>query len=253
MDAMKKIFFLIILVFSIIQLFSAELSDLSPGVDFSGGFRAVYSDTGIIFTESDEKNSLIAMITALEVDVEISDYLIVGIIAGYNWNHFLNSLPVISLPLSLEVNGITSNSMIFGINLKSEFFSSGDFSLFAKAEFIYFKRFSQESEIPLSIVTGTSVTKNSFYQGGLDLVLKYHGFRDFDLYLGPQLNLLDGNFFVSETIEDISEEVELKYRQKNIVGALGGMAIEFGLNWEAYLEISFFSRFSIGAGIFYAF
>lgn len=250
---MKKVFFLIMLLLSRIFLSFSEPADISRGVDFSAGFRAVYSDTGIIFPETEENNHLISIVTALEVDVEISDYLAVGVIAGFNWNHFLNSLPVISLPLSLEIDGKSNGSMIFGLNLKSEFFSSGDFSVSGKAEFIYFKQFQQELEIPLEIVTGSAVVKNSFYQARLDLILKYHGFDDVVLFLGPQLYLFNGNLFVSETIGDISGEAELNYRQKSIIGVLGGISVEFGLDWGVSMEISFFSRFSIGAGVFYHF
>lgn len=250
---MKKIFFLIMFVFSDIFLSSSELQDISSGVDFSAGLRAVYSDTRIIFPETEEKNSLISIITALEVDAEISDYLTIGFIAGYNWNHFLNPLTVLSLPLSLEIDGKSYSSMVFGVNLKSEFFSSGDISFCSKAEFIYFKQYQQEMEIPLEVITGTAVTKNSFYQGRLDLLLKYHGFDSFVLFMGPQFYLLNGDFFVSEVIADISGETELNYRQKSIIGVVGGISVEFGLNWEVSLEISFFSRFSIGAGVFYGF
>lgn len=253
MVVMKKIFFLIIFLYFGIPLFSSEVKWSSPGINFSAGLQAVYSNTGIIFPEIEEKNSLISMATALEVDMEISDYLTVGIITGFDWNHFRNSLPVVSLPLSLEIDESSSSPMIFGLTLKSDVFSSGDFSFFARAEFIYFKRFQQELEIPLAVVTGSAVTRNSFYQGRVDLILKYHGFEDFVLSLGPQLYLLQGNFFISETIADISGEVELNYRQQSIVGVLGGISIELGLNWEVSLEISFISRFSIGAGIFYAF
>jgi hypothetical protein len=71
--------------------------------------------------------------------------------------------------------------------------------------------------------------------------------------LGPQLNLTDGTLTVSESIEDLTGEVDLKYHQKNLFGLVGGATYDFGRNWSVGLEFTLFSQYSITAGVFYQF
>ncbi len=250
---MKKLFFSLIILFFHITLFSLEENSTQNDLAYFTGLRTAYSDAKVVFSDTDMENSLISMVLALEVRVDIFDYLSLGLIAGYNWNHFKDSLQVTSLPLSLEIDTQSNNSMVFGLSLMSEFFSSGDFSISARGEFLYFKRFEQETEINLDIVTGSSLTKHWFYQGTLDLVLKYHGLDAIILYAGPQLNIIKGTLTISETIAEIEAETELKHRQKNLLGIVGGVVFEFTRNWEAGLEINYFSKLTISASIFYSF
>ena len=250
---MKKLFFSLIILFFHITLFSLEENNTQNDLAYFTGLRAAYSDAKVVFSDTDMENSLISMVLALEVRIDIFDYLSLGLIAGYNWNHFKDPLQVTSLPLSLEIDNQSNNSMVFGLNLMSEFFSSGDFSISARGEFLYFKQFERETEINLDIVTGSSLTKHWFYQGTLDMVLKYHGLNAIILYAGPQLNIIKGTLTISETIEEIEAEIELKHRQKNLLGIVGGLVSEFARNWEAGLEINYFSKLTISASIFYSF
>jgi hypothetical protein len=250
---MKNVFFLLILLLVEISLFSLEDKSTEDNLAFFTGLRASYSDARVTFDDSDLENSIIHMLFALEVRVDIFDYLSVGVIAGYNINHFQNSLQVTSLPLSLEINQQRSNSMVFGLHLMSEFFSSGDFSIAADGEFLYFKQFEQDVDIDLDIITGNSTIKHRFYQGTLNLLFKYHGLDAIVIYAGPQLNLINGKLTVSETIESIEAEAVLNHQQKNLFGLVGGAVFEFSRDWEVGLEINCFSRLTLSASIFYSF
>ena len=252
-SGMKKLFFLVFLLIYWFQLFSAEKEITVNDLDFTTGLRASYCDTKIVFSDDEIETSLIYMVLALEVDFDIVDFLSIGVIAGYNWSRFENPLSITSLPLSLEIEERANRSMVFGLNLKSEFFSSGDFSIFAKAEFIYFKLFKQEREVNLSVVSGSATIQHWFYRATLDLILKYHGFQAIVPFLGPQVNIIGGELKVTEDIEDITGEEELTHHQKNLFGMVGGILYDFGRDWQASLEVNLFSQLSITIGIFYQF
>lgn len=250
---MKKVFFLLLIVFINLTLFSSDDIDTQDNPAFFAGLRASYSDARVTFDNSDLENSIIYMIFALEVRVDVFDYLSLGVIAGYNINHFQNSLQVTSLPLSLEINQQRSSSMVFGLHLISEFFSSGDFSIAADGEFLYFKQFEQDAEINLDIISGNSTLKHRFYQGTLDLILKYHGLDAIVLYAGPQLNLVNGKLTVSETIEEIESETALTHQQKHLFGLMAGAALDLAGDWEVGLEVNYFSKLSFNVSLFYTF
>lgn len=250
---MKKLFFLLWVFLFTMGLFSVSERNLSGNVDISTGLRLFYSDTKIVFKDDDSEHSLITMIAAFEAKVDISSYLTLGLVAGYNWNHFKDPVIVSSLPLSLTLDNNNYSSMVFGINLRSDPFSFGDFLMGGKGEFLYYKTFKNEWDIELPIVTGSAEAKHSFFQANINLLLKYDGFLIFTPYIGPQLHLLSGKLTVSESVEDIAAEVVIKHRQKNIFGLVGGICAEFADNWDACLEVTLFSKFSVGLNIFYLF
>lgn len=250
---MKKLFFLFLVVLFTFEVFCVEEKNVSGDVDISTGMRFLYSDTKIIFDNDDSEHSLITMVAAIEVKVDISRFLTIGLVAGYNWNHFKDPVVVSSLPLSLTLDNNTYNSMVFGINLRSNPFSFGDFMVEGKGEFLYFKRFKNEWDIELPIVTGIAEAKHSYFQTSIDLVLKYDGFMVFTPYIGPQIHFLNGKLTASETVEDIAAEAVIKHKQKNFIGLVGGLNIEFADNWDACLEITLFSKLSVTLSIFYLF
>jgi len=250
---MKKLFFLFLVFLVVLNLFSAEEENFSGNVDISTGLRVLYSDTKIVFKENGSEHSLITMVAAIEAKVDISTYLTVGLVAGYNWNHFKDPVTVSTLPLSLTLDKNNYNSMVFGINLQSEPFSFGDFLIGGKGEFLYYKLFKNEWDIGLPIASGVAEAKHSFFQGNFDLILKYDGFMVFTPYIGPQIHLLSGTLTVSESVEDIDAEVVIKHRQKSIFGMVGGLGFEFSDNWDACLEVTLFSKLSVTLSIFYLF
>jgi hypothetical protein len=201
----------------------------------------------------DMEKTLFYPFLTLEIDVDIYDYITVGVLAGYSRNTFTDSIDFSELPLSLRLNEKRRNAMVFGLNLKSEFTSFGYFALSGKAEFLFFKLFKNEMPIALPVVTGNAAIGNSFHQLTVDLFLKYDGLSGVSLFLGPQLNLLKGKMSVSEVIEDIEAEQVINYRQKNFFGLVTGVNIDIGSHAELILRAGLLSKTSFSAGIFYLF
>ena len=251
---MKRIFFLIFIINISLDLFPADTNLLTAnGIDFSAGLLTSYSSTPIVFKDTETETRLNTIILALEVDFDITDFLAIGVIAGYNWSRHGDALDITGLPLSLQIEESVNKSMIFGLNLKSEFFSRGDISFSARGEFLYFKLFKQENDIILPVVTGLATLKHWFFNAGFDLLFKYHGFDALVLFLGPQINISGGTLTASESIEELTGEYQLNHHQKNLFGLVGGLTYEFGRDWLVVLELNLLSQYSINAGIFYQF
>lgn len=253
---MKKklsLFTLTFFLFTVFALFSNQEEVKSYEIDFTAGLKFSYNAAKIELGQEGIENSLFYPYLVLEVDVDIFSYLTLGVIAGYNQNNFKDPIDFTELPLSLRLNDERRNSMVFGLNLESEFVSFGYFSLLARGEFLYFKLFKTEKAIELPIVTGNAAIENSFYQLTVDLFLQYDGLTGVTLFLGPQLNLLDGKVSISEKIEDIEADQITDYRQKNFIGLASGINIEMGSSLELILIAELFSKTAFSAGLFYVF
>jgi len=237
----------------LLRIFSDEEEVKYYEIDFSAGLTFSYNMAKVELAPDDLEKTLFYPFLTVEVDVDIYDYVTVGVLAGYSQNTFRGSIDFSELPLSLRLNEERRNSMVFGLNLKSEFTSFGYFSLCGKAEFLYFKLFNNEIPIELPVVTGNAAIGNAFHQLTLDLFLKYDGLTGVSLFLGPQLNLLKGKVSISEVIEDIEAEQVIKYRQKKFIGLVTGVNIDIGSQVELILRAGFLSKTCFSAGIFYLF
>lgn len=222
-------------------------------IDFSAGLNFSYNTVDVELGQDSVTSSLFYPYLTLEIDVEISSYLTLGILGGYNQNTFQDSIDFTELPLSLRLNEERRDAMVFGLSLKSEFVSFGYFSLSSKGEFLYFRTFKNEKAIELPVVTGSADIKNSFYQLTIDIFLQYDGLTGLTLFLGPQLNLLNGKISVSEVIDDIEADQTMNYKQKKLIGLAAGLNIDIGSHVELILRAGLFSRTAFSAGIYYLF
>ena len=251
----KKYVLFILLIFWLmaLSLFPAEEEVKYYEIDFSAGLTFSYNTAKVELAPDDMEKTLFYPFLTVEVDVDIYNYVTVGVLAGYSQNTFRGPIDFNELPLSLRLNEKRRNSMVFGLNLKSEFTSFGYFSLCGKAEFLYFKLFKNETPIELPIVTGNAVIGNTFHQLTVDLFLRYDGLTGVSLFLGPQLNLLKGKVSANEVIEDIEAEQVINFRQKKFIGLVTGVNIEIGSQVELILSAGLFTKTSFSAGIFYLF
>lgn len=250
---MKSKLFLLFLFLIPIILFSVEKKTESYDINFNIGINFTFNSVKVKFGQDDVKNSMIYPFLALECDVDIFDYLTLGVIAGYNQNHFKEPVDFLHLPLSLRLPKKRTNSMIFGLNLKSEPLSFGDFSIKVRGEFLYFKLFKTQWKIDLPIVNGTAIVKNSFSQISIDLLLQYDGFTGLTFFFGPQFNFLKGKFVTNEEIGSIEAQEILKYKQKNVIGIVSGVNFEVGNHIEINLELNLFSKASLSIKAYYVF
>ncbi len=251
----KKLSLLILLICTLVAspLLPAEEETQSIDIDFTAGLNLSYNTVNIKMGEDNIENSMAYHFAALELEAEILSRLKLAVLAGYTMDSYKNPIEFTGLPLSLRLNKKWNNAMIFGLNVKSDFVSFGYFSLLAKGEFLFFKFFKNDKPIELPVVTGNAAIKNSFYQLTVDLCLMYEGLSGVTLFLGPQLNLLNGKLSIAETIEDIKADQTMEYKQKNLMGLACGMNIDVGGNWELYVKAGLFSKTSLTAGIFYLF
>lgn len=251
----KKYSLLTLFVFLIMAfpLLSVEEEIQYRDIDFSAGIQFNYNTAKIKLGPEEIENSLFYPYLVMEIDVDIFDYLTVGVFGGYSQSTFIDPADFAELPLSLRLNEERRGTMVFGLNVKSEFLSFGYFSLKAKGEFLYFKTFKNEKTIELPVITGTADIKNSFYQLSVNLFLQYDGLTGVTLFLGPEFNLLNGEISVNEVIEDIETEQIRDFSQKQLFGLISGINIEIGSQLELILQAGFFTKTSFSAGLFYIF
>lgn len=249
--------FLIVLIIVSTGLFTQETTGetgrKTTTLNFNVGLNFSYNTASIEIGDDKMENSLNYAYLALEVDVDLMDYLTVGILAGMNQNKFKDPVSFFQLPLSLAFDNEKYNSMVLGLTAKSDFLSFGDFSVQARGQYLYFKQFNKETDITLPIVTGTAVSKNTFSQVSLELLGHYDGFSTFTLFAGPQLNLISGEYTAEETIEAISGEETLSYEQKNSFGVVGGINFDLGNHFTVDVRAALISKTALSAAIFYIF
>lgn len=222
-------------------------------IDYSVGLNFSYNRASILLGENDVESSMTYTYLALEIDVALLDFLTLGAVAGYNTNYFNDPVDFNNLPLSLRVSDQRYNSMVVGVRAKTDFFSWKEFSLAANGEFLYFKVFKKELPIQLPVVSGTSTVKNSFYQAAVELMVQYDRFTGLTIFAGPQLNLVNGKFTVTETIEDLEGIQTLKYKQKNTMGIAAGINVEAGSHFDINAKICLFSKTTFSLEVFYIF
>lgn len=253
---MRKILFLLILVGFIVGstvMFSAEKEKKTTDIYFNVGLNLNFNDANIKIGDNGDENSLVYSYLTLEFDVDLTDDLTLGIIAGFNNNYLKETMDFFQLPITLRFNKEKNNSMVFGLNAKSEFLLIGDFSLQVRGEFLYFKLFKKEFPIDLPIATGASTLKNSFSQISLEMLGQYDGFSNFSVFAGPQFNFINGKYTVSETIENIEAEEVLKYKQRKTVGLMAGINYDLGSHFILDLRLTIISKTSFSGSIFYVF
>lgn len=222
-------------------------------IDFNVGLNVSFNSARMKIGPKNTTNSLIYSYLALELDADISDFLTLGLFAGYMDNHFKNPVDFERLPLSLRFNKEKYNSIVVGITAASEFSLFGDFSLAPHGEFIYFIPSKKESIITLPIVSGDALSRCSFYQAAIELLAQYDGFSTLTVFFGPQLYFAGGNYKASETIEYIKGTETLKFKQKNIFGVVGGVNFDLGEHFNVDLKATLISKTSIAARVLYVF
>lgn len=222
-------------------------------IDFNVGLNVSFNSAQMKIGPKNTPNSLIYSYLALELDADISDFLTLGLLAGYTDNHFKNPVDFERLPLSLGFDREKHNSVVVGMTAASELSLFGDFSLAPRGEFIYFIPSKRESIITLPIVTGEAVSRCSFYQAAIELLGQYDGFSTVTVFFGPQLYFAGGDYKASETIKDITGAETLKFKQKNIFGVVGGINFDLGEHFNVDLKATLLSKTSIAARVFYVF
>lgn len=232
---------------------SEEKQKKTLEIDYSVALNFSYNSAQVKIGNNDLENTLVYSYLALEVDLDLMDYLTVGVLAGYNMNHLDDPVDFINLPLSLRLGDENFKSMVLGVRARSEFFSWKDFSFVATGEFLVFKRFEKELPINLPIASGIATVKNSFTQTAVELLVKYEGLETLTIFAGPQLNLINGEVEASHSIEELSGQETLEFKQKQSLGVTAGVHFELGNHFEVDVKAYLLSKTSLSLELFYIF
>lgn len=224
----------------------------SMDVDFSVGLNLSYNRVPVILGDLDISNTLVYSYAALEVGVNLTDYLDAGVVVGLNRNSFNDPVDFMNMPLSLRLEDESFNSMVFGLRAKSEFFSFKDFSFAANAEYLHFKQFKKDFPIELDIVSGISTIKNSFNQLALELWVQYDRLSKFTPFIGPQLNMVSGDLNANLDLRGLTGEQDISYKQKRSFGIVGGARFEIG-DFDVNLKLNLASKTSLTVDVIYIF
>lgn len=225
----------------------------ASSVDFNVGVNLSLNSAPVEMGDEKKENSLVYNFFALELDIDVLDNLTLGILAGLNSNYFSDPVDFFHFPISLRLNEEKSNSMVLGVNAKTDLLLPGNFSLQARAEFFYFKLHKNTFDFDLPDVTGGYTAKNTFIQAALELLIQYDGFSNFTVYAGPQLFILSGKYSAAETTDTIDVSDSYKYNQKRMVGIVGGVNFDLADHFTVDARINIISKTSLSAGIFYVF
>lgn len=257
---MRKKILLLLLVLSIIGLGSLAGQEKGKtqnvfvsGIQMKAGLVASYNSAKIKVGTSEVENTLNFFTVGLQLDAELTDWLTVAASVGYAGNKFTDSLLFNQLPLSLQFESKQNNSMFFGVSGKSVFDVYNDFSVQPRAEFLYFKKLKVESPVVLPIVQGTATLENSFTQITLEVLGQYDGFSGVSVFLGPQLNFISGKLKATETIQQISGEEKMTYKQKSPFGVAAGATFEISDNFVIDLRAGILCKNSATVSVMYAF
>jgi hypothetical protein len=240
-----------LLLFSVFLLAENQTKKTS-GIDFNSGVGFSFNIIDCQIGDAAIANKLTFLYPTLNFNLDVMEYLTVGVFVGYNFAHMNQAVDFVQLPLSIELNQTKFQGLLFGARLQSQPFSIGDFSLKAAGEFLIAREGGKNWDITLPLVKGTATGKNQFSLTTVDLLLQYEGYSGVTLFAGPRLNLLNGKMTVTETIESIEGSQELTFKQKNLIGPTAGASFELGSNWEVIIRGSLVSRLSASLEISYS-
>jgi len=255
---MKKMVFFILLFSLAFFVFSdnKEKEKKQPvSIPISAGLAFSYEKIDIKTGDSAAANSLTALSGIAEIAVDISDYLTVGVLAGYNRSTIGSPLNFTTLPLSVQITdkAANNNGLIWGASVKSEPFSWDDFSLSLKASFVNFSQSAREWSIALNNADGSLNGKLNFFILKVNAVVNYQGLSNFIIFAGPEFSMISGKYNMDETIVDIVGSEEITIKQKSFLTAVAGITWQGFDFFDLTLSGSYFGRKSIALSLVHNF
>lgn len=245
------------LICAALLLFSAFLmaenqATKTSGIDFRSGVGFSFNVIDCQIGDAAAANKLTLLYPSLGFDLDVMEYLTVGVFVGYNFAHMKQAVDFVQLPLSMRLDQTKFQGLLFGARLQSQPFSIDDFSLKVAGEILFAREGGKNWDVTLPLVKGTATGKNQFSLTTVDLLFQYEGFTGVTVFAGPRLNLLNGKMTVSEAIESIEGIEELTFKQKHLIGPAAGAVFELGSNWEVSIKGSLVSRLSASLEISYS-
>ncbi|HSQ35048.1 MAG TPA: hypothetical protein VLQ89_03555 [Candidatus Binatia bacterium] len=245
---------LLLVLVTVFPLFAAAQTASEPiTVTFNPGLELSYQSIASLVGTEKTTNALTVLSSRVAVKMDILEYLSMEVLAGYHFAFARDPLDFTELPLSLRWERQKFSGLLLGAALISEPLSFDDFSVHVRGEFTLAMEKNRTWEIELPQVSGQATGDNAFSLLTLDVTMQYQGLTGVTLFLGPRLNLLHGKFSAAESIADLEGKQEFSYRQKNLVGAMAGLTVEIGDNWELTLKASLLARTEACLAVYYVF
>jgi len=235
--------------------FPAAKKNTIGNVDYTVGAKLSFTRIPVWLnpqTDTETKTSNTLSLSYLDIygDVALSEYITLGLSVGYASHSMRKTVEFNTLPLSVQLQGKTFAGVLLGVHARSNFFSWDNFTFQSNAQVLTFMESTQNLPVTLDLAKGNAEIKHSITESSIDLLVQYEGLSSCNIYAGPQLAWVSGDYKVNETIETLQGSQELSYKQKKLFGIIAGAHMEVG-NFDIKAELSLFSRTGVGVRVYY--
>ncbi|MBD3413728.1 MAG: hypothetical protein GF421_04755 [Candidatus Aminicenantes bacterium] len=203
------------------------------------GLDAEFFDRMITWDEDQsETSSLRSYLFSLSLGYEILEGTSVTAVLGYSLSNF-DDMIFNKLPFSLELNTGHIDGIVFGGKALIEIINLADFTLSARGQFIYYLGFEEQWDIPGLNVEGTANGNPSWARLTAGPKISFHATPYLRPYVTVNYDRLWGKFKMTETIEELTGEQEIKIESQSYfnfsIGTLYEIIDRLDLKAEATL------------------
>jgi len=179
------------------------------------GIEAEFFDRMITWGEDqNETSSLQSFLFLFKPGYEIIEGTSIRAVMGYSFSNF-NDMIFRELPFSLELNTGNIDGLALGGEAMIQIIRFSDFTLSARAQFIYYLGFQEQWEIPDLAVEGTATGNPNWARLTAGPKISFNVSEYLRPYLTANYDILWGKFKMDEQIEDISKQQEMKIEAKS--------------------------------------
>lgn len=230
---------------------AAEPANIKNTVNLSSGIYFSYNSIPIEAGSADRLNHWRFLYSALRCKLDVSDFLSLGLLAGYQTSSLKDTIDFTALPLSLRMNRTSYPGFLVGAFVHSTPYSGGDFSFVVQGDILFALPVSKTWPLTLPIEAGNATVRESFFLVTGDIWAQYDGFSGFTPFAGARVHLFRGKLKATETLADLEGIEEIKISQHKMFGPLAGVIFEVGSNWEIAIKASLISRLAADLDIRY--
>ncbi len=250
---MKKTLLCSLLFLLALSTCQASEAPKTSGLNFSTGLAFNLGVIPVQDSEAALSNEIVLMSPALLVELEIFDYISLGVMLGYNLSYHREPLDFQELPLSLRLDQEKFSGPLFGVYAKADPLHFGDFMVKLRAAFTLGLHGGRDWLLELPVVEGTALGRSRLVEMSAEALLGYQGIPNLRLFIGPSLNLLRSTLKLEQEIAELEGLQEIRLRQKRAVGALLGASLDISSHWEASLKAFLLNRTALVLEFLYVF
>lgn len=166
-----------------------------------------------------------SFLLTLSITIKFSESLSVSPFVGYSLSNF-DALTFRELPFSVELDTGYKNGLLFGTELRGDFFSLNHFTLSGQGLFHYCLGLNKTWEIPTVNTPGTLEGKPDWMRINIGPILTYKGIQYLYPYAGISFNRVWGKYKASQIVGLLSSEEERKFKSRSVLCAAIGVLYE---------------------------